>query len=215
MSEIEVSVRRVWDETDRLKGWSLAVPPELAAKYTRPGQVVVVKLPSGEDLYLAIASAVGGPHFDFLLGPSAAEKLPMEEGAAVTITEPAGKGYPYEMAAGRDVLIFAVGSAIAPLRPLIELIAKDRGSYRRVVVYIGAHDSGDFAYAMDYADWFEANIEIVRTVSKPWVQERFTQRPIPLDNAVAYVCGMKQMMEDVTKTLVDAGLPRERIGTNW
>lgn len=212
-----VSVRRVWDETERLKGWSLKVPSELAEAYTKPGQVVVVHDQDGDRLYLAIASPVGGPNFDFLLGENAAKRLPLEEEAEVKIEAPIGRGYEVEMAKGKDVLIFAVGSGLAPLRPLIEMIAQDRSSYGRVVVYLGAHTAKDFPYAMDFGDWYESDIEINRTVSKPWVQDCYLneKQPMPLENAVAYVSGMKVMMDEVRAMLVKQGLPQERISTNW
>jgi NAD(P)H-flavin reductase len=119
------------------------------------------------------------------------------------------------MAEGKDVLLFAVGSALAPMRPLVNLIRAKRSDYGRVVLYAGARTADDFPYRKEFDAWKRDRIDIVCSVSKPWVQDMFKADPVPVDDAVAYVCGMKEMMDAVTATLVDAGMPAAKIGRNW
>jgi hypothetical protein len=47
------------------------------------------------------------------------------------------------------------------------------------------------------------------------VQDLFRRDPVPVNNAVAFVSGMKPMIEGVTETLAQHGLPRDRIRLNW
>jgi sulfhydrogenase subunit gamma (sulfur reductase) len=209
-------VRRVWRETPQLNGVLLEVSDDVAKQYTRPGQVVVLRPNDKDKVYLAIASAVGeAAALELLLGENAMEKVQPKEGATVILDPPMGKGFPVEMAAGKDVLLFAVGSAIAPIRPLIEMIRSDRSAYGRVVFYAGARTEDAFPYRKEYDAWKRDRIDVVRAISKPWVQDLFAKDPVPVKDAVAFVAGMKDMMESVTKTLVDAGMPNVNIGRNW
>ena len=202
-------------ETERLLSLTLAVDDAVRAAYTRPGQVIVVHPEPGQNLYLAIASKVGDEHLRVLLGEGARRQIGPEPGRVLSITPPTGRGFPVEMADGNNVLLFAVGSALAPIRPLIEHFRAQRSNYGRIVLYVGAHTDQDFPFAGEFDAWRRDRIDIVKSISKPWVQERFSADRPSLDDTVAYVCGMKAMMQDVERVLVNAGLPADRIGKNW
>lgn len=208
-------VRRVWDETPRLKGLEIEVPEEIAKKYERPGQVVVLRPNASDQVYMALASSPGDETLELLVGPGGIEKLQPKVGQQIALDPPMGKGFPLEMASGRDVLLFAVGSALAPVRPLIQALRKNRGDYGRVVLYVGARSEDDFPYQHEYDAWKRDRIDIVRAISKPWVQHLFEKDPGDVNDAVAFVCGMKEMVQDVTNVLVKAGISADRIGKNW
>ena len=209
-------VRRIWDETPRLKGVLLEVEEAVARQYQRPGQIVVVHPNATEQVYLAISSPPGEARgLELLVGPQAAAKLALAEGVTLELDPPTGRGFPVELAQGQDVLLFAVGSALAPMRPRVESIRRARAQYGRVTLFMGAHSEEDFPYAREYEDWHRDQIEVVRAISRPWVQELFRARAVSVENAVAFVAGMKGMMEGVTEALIAAGMPKERIGKNW
>jgi sulfhydrogenase subunit gamma (sulfur reductase) len=209
-------IRRVWRETPTLTGVLLEVPEEVAKQYTRPGQIVVLRPNDADKVYLAIASSPGeAAAIELLLGGAAMEKVKAKEGAEVLLDPPSGKGFPVEMASGKDVLLFAVGSAIAPIRPVVQMIRRNRSDYGRVVLYLGARSEEEFPYRKEFDAWKRDRIDLVRAISKPWVQEMFVRDPVPVKDAVAFVCGMKEMIEGVTETLVEAGMPMSNIGRNW
>jgi NAD(P)H-flavin reductase len=213
---VEAVVRRVWRETPKLTGVVLEIDEDVAKQYTRPGQVVVLRPNEKDKVYLAIASSPGeAAAIELLMGDAVEGKVKPASGRALILDPPHGKGFPVEMAEGKDVLLFAVGSGLAPIRPLVNLIRSRRSDYGRVVLYAGAHSAEHFPYRSEFEGWKRDRIDVVRSISKPWVQEMFERDPVPVDDAVAYVCGMKEMMESVTKTLVAAGMPAERIGRNW
>lgn len=222
MNEPQLSegvVRAVSQETPNLKSVVLEVSAEVAARYERPGQVVAFQPEDGPDakpLYIALASRPGEARaFEVLLGPPAAARLDSREGAVWRFTGPFGAGYPLDKARGKDVLVFAVGSALAPLRPLIWSMLADRAAYGAITLYMGAHTDADFPYATDMKAWEEAGVTVRRSISKPWVQDVFRGDPPALDNTFAFVCGMNEMMEGVTLALTEAGLPAEQVGKNW
>jgi NAD(P)H-flavin reductase len=206
----------VWSETPALTGLVLEVDPTVAARYERPGQVVVLRPSARDAVYLAIASSPGEhAAFELLLGAPAMSKIQPADGKAIEIDPPSGKGFPIEMAEGHDVLLFAVGSALAPIRPLVEMIRRRRSAYGKVTLYAGAHTEAHFPYRGEHDAWRRDRIDLVKAISKPYVQDLFRRDPVPVTDAVAYVCGMKDMMDAVSRALVEAGLPSERIGKNW
>ncbi len=215
--QTEATVRRIWQETPKLRGVVLEVPAACAARYQRPGQVIVVRPPQGEgQVYLALASAPGEARaFELLVGDAAFARLGLLEGQSVVIEGPTGNGFPVDRARGRDVLLFAVGSALAPIRPLVETIRRARSDYGRVTLYVGAHTEQDFPYKEQFPAWAADGIDIHRCVSTPWVQARFREHQPAVENAVAFLCGMKPMMEETREALVEAGLPEAQIASNW
>lgn len=209
-------VRRLWKETPNLTGVVMEVEASVAQQYTTPGQVVVLRPNATDKIYLAIASAVGEARaLELLVGAPAMAKLGLVEGQSIALDPPSGPGFKLEMAAGKDVLLFAVGSGLAPLRPVIAHLRRNRSDYGQIILYVGAHTEADFPYQREYQGWKRDRIDVVRSVSKPWVQDRFKEEAPEVKNAVAYVVGMKAMIEGVTEALVAAGLPKERIGKNW
>lgn len=212
---VRAIVERVWQETPRLLGARLAVPDGIATLHRVPGQFIVVHPPGGK-VHLVIASHPsdrGG--FELLLGESAQRTLGLGAGQEVEIDPPAGGGYAIDQARGADVLLFAVGSAIASLRPVVAAIRSDRSAYGRVTFFMGAHSAEDFPYGAEHGAWQRDRIDLFRAISRPWVQDLFEREAPDIGNSVAFISGGKQMMADVSSALERAGLPRERIRRNF
>jgi sulfhydrogenase subunit gamma (sulfur reductase) len=218
--EAIAEVERVWSETPRLIGVSLDVPPELARAHLHPGQVVRAHDAHGEHLHLALASVPPStdeprPRFELLVGQQAASRLELVAGARLRLEGPAGPGFPLARARGQDLLLFAVGSGLAPLRPVIELVRRARSDFGQVTLYVGAHTREELPYARHFDAWDRDRIDVITSVSRPWVQERFADDPPPVGSAYAFVAGMQAMIDGVTDALAAAGMPRERVLRNW
>jgi NAD(P)H-flavin reductase len=213
---VQAIVRRVFQETPRLQGAILEVPEEVARAYDKPGQYVVLHPRPTDKIFLVIASAVGEARaFEVLLGPAAAEKAKLTEGHHLEIDPPTGRGFGLDDAPGKDLLLFGVGTGVAALRPVIESIRRRRTEFGDVVLYAGAHLPEEHPYRRDEEAWRRDSVRVVRAVSKPWVQDLFRRDPVPVSNALAFVSGMKPMIEGVTETLAEHGMPRDRVRLNW
>ena len=215
MSLREVTVARTWRETPVLQGIVLDAPPVVRAEHTKPGQLISVPAPDGSDAYLALASTPGADALELLVTDRVCADLGFSEGRALGVAGPFGPGFPLESARGKDVLLFAVGSALAPIKPLIEMIRADRSAYGRVSLFVGAVSDEAFAYRDRYEAWMRDRVDVVRALHPQWVQDVFAADPLPLDDSVAFVCGMSAMMEGVTETLSRFGLDREHVYRNW
>jgi NAD(P)H-flavin reductase len=226
-----VAVVEAWDETAAFRGVRLALPPVLARAHDRPGQVVKARTGAGE-AFFALASAPdpgataellvkrGGRVADALIAGAA-------PGRAVELSRPFGSGFPIEEAEGRDVLLFAAGSAIGPIRALVQHVMTHRNRFGRVTLFYGQRHGAEFAYRAEHLDWERRGIRVVLCPSgedDAWQGLRGRVQEVARSlafggsqpgEAVAFVSGMTAMVDDVRRTLGAAGVPPERVHANF
>jgi sulfhydrogenase subunit gamma (sulfur reductase) len=219
------------DETAALRSLRLHLPPALAAEHRRPGQVVKVQTPAG-DGYFALASAPdpeglvdllvkrGGAVADAVVAAARPE-------ASLPVTAPFGRGYPLDEALGRDVLLFAAGSGIAPIRSLVQALLHRRDEVDRLALFYGQRRGDQFAYRAEHLSWERRGLRVVLCPSEAdqaWTGVRGRVQEVArtldfagarLDQAEAYVCGMSSMVTDVKETLAQAGLDPARVHVNF
>jgi sulfhydrogenase subunit gamma (sulfur reductase) len=225
-----VTVREAWDETPSLRAIRLALPADCARAHRRPGQLVKAHTAAGEGFF-ALASAPdpagaadllvkrGGRVADAVIAAAVA-------GGAVALSSPFGDGFPVEEAHGRDVLLFAAGSGIAPIRAVVQHFLRNRGRWGRVTLFYGQRLGGDFAYRAEHAAWERGGVRVVLCPSRAddlWEGFRGRVQVVARSMAfagslpaetVAFVAGMATMVEDVRRTLAEAGMPPERVFLN-
>ncbi len=226
-----VPVLEAWDETAAFRAIRLALPAPLAAAHVRPGQVVKVRTPAGE-AFFALASAPGqGGRIDLLVkrggkvaDAAAAEGLP---GRALELTEPFGKGFPVDRAVGRDVLLFAAGSGIAPIRALVQHLLAHRDRFGRATLFYGQRHGAEFAYRGEALAWERGGVRVVLCPSRAddvWEGVRGRVQEVarslafggsPPGETFAFASGMSAMVEDVRRTLAEAGVPPDRVYSNF
>jgi sulfhydrogenase subunit gamma (sulfur reductase) len=232
MPHAQVRVLEAWDETPGMRAVRLELPFTFARAHQRPGQVVKVSTAAG-DGYFALASAPSEePHADLLLKRGSgkvadAAIATASPGAALDVSAPFGKGFPWEEARGRDVLLFAAGSGIAPVRALVQHLTASRDDFGRVTLFYGQRHGGEFAYAGERLGWERRGVRVVLCPSQeddawPGVRGRVQEvaRALALGGAepvktVAFVCGMTAMVSEVKATLAEAGVPPARVHLNF
>lgn len=209
---------------------------ELKTGFTKPGQFVQVKIGTGKPAFLAIASTPKAAEegvLEFLIkdveGTTASEICALKEGSEVDISQVMGKGFPLEKLSPPDefstVLIFATGSGISPIRSVIEH-GFDANKRADVRLYYGAGDLNQMAYQDRFADWEASGVKVIPCLSDPtedwegekgFVQAAFTRSnglPEP-SHAGALLCGQKEMAEEVTAILTEAGISKDKILLNF
>ena len=225
-----VPVLAAWDETPTLRALRIGLGP-LAASHGLPGQVVKLRAPSGE-AYFALASAPSADATADLLvkrGGKIADEIVRSAapGTRIESSAPFGKGFPIAQAEGRDLLLFAAGSGIAPIRSLLQHVLAHRNRFRRATLFYGQRRGDDFAYRAEHLDWERHGVRVVLCPSSadeawPGVRGRVQEvaRALALGGSdpsgtEAYVCGMTAMVNDVKGTLQDAGVPPDRVHLNF
>lgn len=228
---VPVTVAAAWDETHALRGLTLTLPPELARAHQAPGQVVKLRGRAGEG-YFAIASAPSEHgRIDLLLkrGAEVADALveSAAPGAPVDVSAPFGRGFPMGEARDRDLLLFAVGSGISPIRAVVQQVIAARASYRRVALFYGQRGHHEFAYRKEQPEWTRSGVQVVLCASgasDKWegargyvqeVAEALGWLDIDPRGAVAFLCGMKGMVSSVREVLGRAGVDGARTFLNF
>uniref|UniRef100_M8BC19 Fruit protein n=1 Tax=Aegilops tauschii TaxID=37682 RepID=M8BC19_AEGTA len=169
--------------------------------------------------------------FDFLVkrlpGTPSARLCDLQPGDLVPVGgSVVGRGFEVtRIADARDVLVFATGSGISPIRSLIE---SGFGENEKIDVslFYGVRNLQRMAYQERFSDWESRGIKIIPVLSRPdeqwtgqrgYVQNAFSRakKIINPSSTGAILCGHKQMTEEITRSLVADGMPKDQILTNF
>jgi NAD(P)H-flavin reductase len=142
-------------------------------------------------------------------------------GDSLGVRGPFGKGWPLEVARGRDVIVIAGGIGLAPLRPVIYEVLQNRDQYGRLVLLYGARSPRDVLYRKELVSWARHHeTQILTTVDYgglSWhghvgvVTTLFKYARLHPARSVAMICGPEIMMRFVTRELEVQGLKRDDI----
>ena len=148
-----VEVNDAWHEThDVMTLRFLTDDPSLLAG--RPGQFVMAALPG----FTAAPISVSRYHEDgFELtiraaGAATRALCALRRGDSLGIRGPMGRPWPVEAAIGRDVVIVTGGIGLAPLRPLLDAILRQRERFGAVRLMYGARTPADRLFVDELSD---------------------------------------------------------------
>ena len=199
------------------------------SSHKRVGQYAFLRLPDEErGRPFVLASLPGAEEPELLCKASSEEELRALrtlEGKTVELSGADGHGYPLHRAEGRPLYLFAVGSAIAALRPVVESVLAVRDRYGPVHLFYGAQRPAELAFTEDFPRWQRGLNSLNLVVSRPegadwhgkvgYVQDHL---PPSLDDAarlVAFVCGLPEMEQEVFTALEERGVSEDRIFRNY
>jgi len=223
------------NQSEKCIAVTLTIPPKTAQEYTIPGQYVqVTKDDDTKPLTLAIASSPDpeNARFEFLIKKN--DDNAWVTDGSIKISQVMGKGYPTKEELDglqndfpcQNVLLFAAGSGIAPIRAAIESgelkTGKDARSAR---LYYGVRTEEDLCFQDKFIEWEKKGIQVVPVLSRPseswkgrtgYIQNALEEDGVPVPrNSGVLLCGMKGMTEAVTEILTKAGVNSGRILTNF
>lgn len=142
-------------------------------------------------------------------------------GDVIGVRGPYGKGWPLEQAVGKDVLIVAGGIGLAPLRPVIRHIERNRAKYGKLTILYGARAPRHLLYKYELEKYASIpNTELLLSVDKaegPWeghvgfVTDLIPKADIDPERTIAMICGPEIMMKFTIKRLYEVGLKDNQI----
>jgi NAD(P)H-flavin reductase len=119
------------------------------------------------------------------------------------------------------VLVVAGGLGLAPLRPLLLEVLRDRDDHGRVMLIAGARHPQDLLYRTELERWAaEPGLEVELTVDRAtpgwegavgFVTEPLARLPLDPARTVTYLCGPEPMMRFSAHLLAARGIPPARI----
>jgi len=145
------------------------------------------------------------------------------EGQRIWVRGPYGRGWPMEEARGKDILIVAGGIGMAPLRPVIEMVARNRRSYGGLEILYGAKTPEDLLFADEFDSWRSIpGAELLLTVDSvprgtKWdhgvgvVTTLFDKIRTEPNDSIVMMCGPEIMMKFAVKGLLAMGFRPEDI----
>jgi NAD(P)H-flavin reductase len=144
-----------------------------------------------------------------------------EPGDTVGVRGPFGACWPLEQAHGKDVVIVAGGIGLAPLRPAIYQVLRNREHYGRLIIFYGVRTPRDRLYRRELAAWARRpDTELLSTVDygdRAWrghvgvVTMLFRHVRLAPDRTLAMLCGPEIMMRFAARELVSRGIGPEQI----
>jgi len=210
---------------------TVEVPSETAKEYKIPGQYVQFRLnEETKPLFLAISSAPKPDvaAFEFLIKKTDNNDWITDAAVdtKVELSQVLGGGFPIEPnfsedGEPKDVLLFAAGSGIAPLKAAIEG-GKLGGSGK---LYYGIRNPEELCFESSFDEWAsEYGVEVVPVMSQPpkdykgrtgYVQKALEEDKSANADSGVLMCGMKEMAEAVKEVCTKAGVLEKRILTNF
>jgi len=155
------------------------------------------------------------------VGPVSGALTRLQPGQSVGLRGPFGIGWPVAEAAGRDVIIFAGGLGLAPLRPAIYRVLGERKRFGKVALLYGTRTPGDILFQRELESWrrtLDATVEITVDRGTPeWhghvgvVTNLVKYAEFDPKTALAMVCGPEVMMRFGAAALRAAGMPDTNI----
>ena len=189
----------------------------------QPGQFVMVAMPGVAAPPISISRFLPDG-FELTIraaGAATAKICSLELGDSLTVRGPMGRGWPVEMAEGRDVMVITGGIGLAPLRPLLDAFLARRDRIARIQLAYGARTPSDRLF-VDELDRLTASgvIEVSQTVDRAgpeWlgrvgvVTQVIDRVMCSCDRTIAFICGPERMMQATVDVLHERGVPDDRI----
>jgi NAD(P)H-flavin reductase len=193
--------------------------------YDRPGQFVTLHVGDARPAYFALASSPGEPA-ELLVkvqGEVAERIASLVPGDEVEMSAALGEGYALERVAGLELVILVNGSGISSIRPVVRaLLAETR---RPLHLLYGVMTPAHRGYADELEAWARAGVDVHTVVDSPegtgwegrtgFVQDSARALDLVRADVGVILCGVPAMVEAARSLYTAAGVPADRILTNF
>jgi len=149
----------------------------------------------------------------------------LKAGDSVWIRGPFGNTFPLEQMEGSDLFFVAGGLGLAPLRPFIlyALNEQNRKKYGKIKMLLAARTGRDHVFSYDYKSWRGAEETLINlTIDNPepgWTEKvgfphnLVKDMEFDFNKMYAILCGPPVMIKAVQGSLMEMGLPIDRLYT--
>ncbi len=188
-----------------------------------PGQFVQVSLPGVGECPISVCSASGEPLELNVrqVGVVTNALAQLKRGDAVFVRGPYGKGYPMALLKGNSLVLVGGGCGVAPLKGVVEYVARHREDFREVYLFLGFRSPSDVLFQRHLAGWkarYRLSVSVdenpantcfdgkVGFVTKLLEEARFDN-----SNKVVFMCGPPRMMDACAAVLRGKGFHDDQI----
>jgi NAD(P)H-flavin reductase len=193
-----------------------------------PGQVAILRIANEDPAYFAFASAPEDRELEILVKRTVGASVALFDlgpGAHVDLIGVAGHGFDLDKQRGRDLVLVAMGTGVAPLRSALRHALNRKAEFSQLVVLYGVRTPEDFCYRDEIEEWERAGVELRQVISRPdghdwsgrtgYVQSLLDHVLPDLKSPVALVCGSREMISQTSDRLQQMGFSPDDILTNY
>lgn len=193
--------------------------------HVAPGQFVTVHVEGHKPGYFALASGPGQPAELLIkpLGPVAEHLVALAPGDVVQVSDPIGKGFGIDASDTSPLVVMVVGSGISAVRGLVDAEVAG-GLPRPVHVLYGVFTPDHAAYQDRLEVWRRAGVDVRLVLDAPqpgwegptgFVQHLARDLGLVRPDVQVALVGFPAMIEETRALYAAAGLPPERVRTNF
>lgn len=225
MTPYPVMIRKMIWENDDTFTLSLDLSDAFSEYRFLPGQFNMLYLYGVGEVAISISSdpARQGTldHTIHRVGTVTSALARKKRGDFLGLRGPFGSSWPVDAGRGKDVCIVTGGIGLAPLRPLIYTILRERNAFGRVIVMYGGRSPLELLFRVELEKWRnDHRVETLVTVDRgdtSWkghigvVTTLFSYTRLDAKNTIAYVCGPEVMMRYTVAELEQRGIPPDQV----
>ena len=225
MAYHQLRIAKIVQETPDARSFVLEVPADIADKFSyRAGQFLTFQVPhesgafnrcyslssapeaDGRNLKVTVKRVAGGKGSNWFNDA-------LKEGGSLHVMPPAGRFVLKESAA--PLLLFGGGSGITPMMSLIKSALKS--GTRRIRLFYANRDKDSIIFDKELLDLIASSggrLEVIHHLDKEQgltTRDEIVAATKGFEGAEAYLCGPGPFMTLVEKTLMDSGMPRDRV----
>lgn len=191
----------------------------------KPGQFNMLYAFGVGEVPISISGDAGEPgeivHTTRMVGAVSKAICALDTGDWVGVRGPFGSTWPLKESVGRDLLIVAGGIGLAPLRPMVYEVVRNRERFGEVSLLVGGRKPSALLYRSEWGHWRDhADIDLLATVDSAdggWdgdvgvVTRLIPRAQFDPVNTIAMICGPEIMMRYCARDLIQAGVPEKQI----
>jgi NAD(P)H-flavin reductase len=190
-----------------------------------PGQFNMLYVFGTGEIPVSISGDPGEPgkqvHTVRMVGPVSRALRKLKAGSLLGVRGPFGSGWPVTGAVGQDVILVAGGIGLAPLRPVLYSLLKNREQYGNIALLYGTRSPEDILFKAELEQWrsrFDLQIYLtVDRASGDWkgnvgvVTSLIQKVTFTPGKTTAMTCGPEIMMRFTGAALEKQGIKKENI----
>ena len=222
---VKVRIEHIIDESPDSKTFTLQLDkPDAYIKY-KPGQFLMLSLPGyGEAPFTFASLPYPGGRFQISVrkvGVLTNVLHNLKTNDIVGVRGPYGNTFPLDKMDKKDLLFVAGGCGIAPLRPLIQHVFKNRKRYGKVEIIYGCRTPKDRFYRDEMKEWLNnPDTKVHLTVDEPdgaWdgtcgvVCVLFPKIKLNPKTAMVFLCGPSVMIKSAIRDILKMGFVEKNI----
>jgi NAD(P)H-flavin reductase len=196
------------------------------AGYTfAPGQFNMLYLPGVGEIAISVSASSEQrgtwDHTIRVAGNVTRTLAGLKVGSSLGLRGPYGSSWPLELCGDANVIIGAGGIGLAPLRPAIEALLREKRRFGARTLLYGARTPDTLLYTQQFENWSDRGLHLQTTVDRsqpgwlgnvgvvPMLLDRL--RPLTAANTVLLLCGPEVMMRYCVRSALARGLRKDQI----